>query len=202
MLRCFNICMKDKIDKNINEDIQDDVVFEEDAENSFAGGAGQMKRLRDQLKECQKEKQEYLDGWQRARADLQNLKKEQAGEREKMIKFAQEDLLYELLSVTDSFTMAFADKEAWEKVDTNWRTGVEYIYAQLKGVLERKGITEIAPLDQKFDPGEHTSIEAISTDDAGKDETIVEVVQNGYRLNGKVIRPARVKVAQYKKGGQ
>lgn len=201
MLCCFNIRMKDKIDKNINEDIQDDVVFEEDTENGSASDAGRIKKLRDQLKECQKEKQEYLDGWQRARADLQNFKKDQIGEREKITKFAQEDLLYELLSVTDSFTMAFANKEAWEKVDTNWRTGVEYIYAQLKGVLERNGITEIEPLGEKFDPGEHTSIEAISTDDAGKDETVVEVVQNGYRLNGKVIRPARVRVAQYKKSG-
>lgn len=201
MLCCFNVRMKDKIDKNINEDIQDDVVFEEDTENGSASDAGRIKKLRDQLKECQKEKQEYLDGWQRARADLQNLKKDQIGEREKITKFAQEDLLYELLSVTDSFTMAFANKEAWEKVDTNWRTGVEYIYAQLKGVLERNGITEIEPLGEKFDPSEHTSIEAISTDDAGKDETVVEVVQNGYRLNGKVIRPARVRVAQYKKSG-
>ncbi|MEK9167796.1 MAG: nucleotide exchange factor GrpE [Patescibacteria group bacterium] len=191
---------KDKNKETTEEMGDNEVVFEEDEESGFLSSIEQVKKLRDKLKACQAEKQEYLDGWQRARADIQNLKKEQASEREKTVKFAQEDLLFELLSVTDSFTMAFADKDAWGKVDQNWRQGIEYIYAQLKGVLEKNGITEISPLGEKFDHNEHTSIEAISTDDEKENEIVAEVVQNGYRLRGKVIRPARVKVTQYKPG--
>lgn len=191
-------CMKNDKDKKTAEETGDeDVIFEEDAENGLSGGVGQIKKLRERLRVCQEEKQEYLDGWQRARADIQNLKKEQASEREKTIKFAQEDLIYELLSVADSFTMAFANKDVWGKVDQNWRQGIEYIYAQLKGVLEKNGIMEISPLGKKFDHNEHTSIEAVPTDDEGKDEIVAEVVQNGYCLRGKVIRPARVKIFQY-----
>jgi len=170
----------------------EDIVFESEEE-----GIDPVKRLREKLKECVKEKQEYLDGWQRARADFQNQKKETAAEKERFMKFATEDLVQRLLPVLDSFNMAFNNTEAWEKVDKNWRVGVEYIYAQFKSVLEENGVEPIDPKGETFDPREHTSVEVIPTDKKEEDNIVTEVIQKGYRLRDRVIRTARVKVMQY-----
>ncbi len=190
--------MTKKEEKNKEEQgdiISDDIVFEEEGEYS----ADTIKKLREKLKKCTAENKEYLDGWQRAKADFTNLKKDTEKQKQNFVKFAKEDLLSEILPVLDSFEMAFANKEAWEKVDKSWRSGVEYIHGQLKTVFENNGIVEISPLGDTFDPNKHNSIELVDTDDEQKDDTVVEVVQKGYMLNEKVMRPARVKVARFKK---
>lgn len=171
----------------------DDVVFESEE----GGDTDTIKKLRDRLKTCLSEKQEYLDGWQRARADFLNLKKETAAEKERFAKFATEDIIHELLVVVDSFDMAFGNTEVWEKVDKNWRTGVEHIYAQFMEILEHHGVKPIDPKGEMFNPEEHASLEVIKTDKKEEDNMVAEVVQKGYRLRDKVIRAARVKIKQY-----
>lgn len=171
----------------------DDVVFESEEDS----GADALKKLRERLKTCVQEKQEYLDGWQRAKADFLNLKKETVAEKERFAKFATEDIIHELLVVVDSFGMAFGNTLAWEKVDKNWRTGVEHIYAQFMGVLEQNGVQVIDPKGEHFNPHEHASLEVIKTDKKEEDNTVAEVVQKGYRLRDKVIRAAQVKIKQY-----
>ena len=98
------------------------------------------------------------------------------------------------LPVLESFQMAFANKEAWAKVDHNWRSGVEYINTQLVQVLSGHGLSEMRPLGEEFDPNIHTSIGTVHTDDAANEHTIAEVVQPGYQLSGKVIRSPKVKI--------
>ena len=90
--------------------------------------------------------------------------------------------------------MAFANKEAWEKVDPSWRTGVEYIHTQLLQILGGHGLTEIDPQNEEFDPTVHTSVGHIETDDTNKYHKIAEVLQLGYRLNGKLISSPKVKI--------
>ena len=127
---------------------EDDIVFEEtDAEGQgMLGKSGieKMKKLKDELKACQKEKQEYLDGWQRSKADFINARKEDEKNRASVATFAKEGMLHEILPVVDSFDMAFRDKEAWARVDENWRKGVEYIHQQFVSILENNGL---APID-------------------------------------------------------
>jgi len=178
---------KKKIKK---EDVEmDEIVFEEEE----TGDAG-VKKLRTRLKKCTEEKQEYLDGWQRSKADFVNLKKEHSEQVERLKKFANEDMMHELLPVIESFNMAFANEEAWKSVDENWRRGVEYIHTQFMNALEEKGLKTIDPVGQKFDHNKHDSVELIEQDDKKKSDMIAEVVQKGYELNGKVMRPAKVKV--------
>jgi len=153
-----------------------------------------LKKLREKLRICEKEKKENLDGWQRMRADFANARKEEETRRGEMIKFAAEGLVEDLLPVLDSFSMAFANKEAWEKVDANWRKGVEYIYAQMYSVLESRGLTEIGKVGEQVDPRLHVTIEELPATAPEQSDTIAEVVQKGYRLHSKVIRPAKVKV--------
>jgi len=172
----------------------DDIVFEDgDVVED------RIKKLKERLGKCLKENKENLLGWQRAKADFVNVKKENAEKAKKSSDFAKGEFIEEMLPVIDSFSMAFANKELWEKVDKNWRVGVEYIHSQFMSVLEGNGLKSITPIGEKFDPNFHISIEVVNTDKKKEDDLIVEIVQSGYELNGRVIRAAKVKVAQYKK---
>lgn len=176
----------------------DDVQFEDIAEEENPGIV--LKKLREKLRTCEAEKKEYLDGWQRMRADFANARKEEDARRGELIKFASEGLVEDLLPILDSFSMAFSNTEAWEKVDANWRKGVEYIYTQFLSVLEARGLTEIGISGERVDPRLHIAVEIMSTEEENREDTVVEVVQKGYRLHSKVIRPARVKVFGHTEG--
>ncbi|OGZ20181.1 MAG: nucleotide exchange factor GrpE [Candidatus Lloydbacteria bacterium RIFOXYC12_FULL_46_25] len=171
------------------ESYNDDVLIEDDLTPQ-----DQMKKLREKLRECVKEKQEYLDGWQRSKADFINYRKREEESKGEFLKFAREGLITDLLPALESFHMAFANKEAWGKVDPSWRTGVEYIHTQLIQILGSHGLTEINPVNEEFDPTIHTAVGHIETDDKSKYHKIGEVLQLGYRLNGKLISSPKVKI--------
>lgn len=179
------------------EEIKDEEFVPEDGEGNPANTKDTVKDLREKLKKALAEKQEYLEGWQRVKADFINARKREEEAHGELIKFANENLIFELLPALDSFTMAFANKEAWEKVDKNWRQGVEYIYAQLLGSLEHAGLKQFNPQGEKFDPTRHTSLSSVAVTHESQNHMIVDVVQKGYTLNDKVIRPAQVKVGEY-----
>lgn len=174
---------KDNEEKNT-----DDIVYEAEEGTSFK--APSIEKLKKKLLACEQEKKEYLEGWQKARADLINLRKQDEAEKQNIRRYASEEVLLELVSVLDSFEMAFKNKDAWEAISKEWRTGVEYIYTQLKNILSSRGITEINPIGEEFDPQKHEAVEMV----AGKDNIVLEIVQKGYLLNEKIIRTAKVKI--------
>ena len=189
-----------------SDEALDDVVIEsynDDASDGEGGSSlspqAKIAKLREELKTCRAERQEYLDGWQRSKADFANLKKRSEDEISEFRKFAREEVIQDLLPVLESFSMAMGNKEAWQNVEPNWRMGVEYIHTQLVNALASNGLTEDSPQGKPFDPNEHTAIGTIETDDEAKYHTVAEVVQPGYRLNGKLIHSARVKVYDAKK---
>lgn len=190
---------KDTEENNLNEENNaeesvEDIIFEEEGETP----KDTVKQLREKLKTCQKERQEFLDGWQRAQADVQNTKRQAQEEKDAFSKYAKEGVIHDILPVIDSFDFAFANKQQWEEVSENWRKGVEYIYTQLKETLAQHGVQEINPVGEVFDPKIHDSAETIETEDESKDNTVAEIVQKGYQLHDKIIRPARVKVYTFK----
>ena len=158
-----------------------------------------VKKLKEKIKNLEKEKQENMDGWQRERADFVNYKKRIDQEKIDVIKYANESLVEELLPVLDSFEMAFANKEAWEKVDKNWRVGVEYIHTQLLKILDENNFKSMNPLGEKFDPKFHIAVEHKVMEYESKDGIITEVKKIGYMLNDRVIKPAEVVVAEFQK---
>ncbi len=186
------------LDKTKNNEY-DDVVFDGAVNDDEAEALSRdaMKKLRQKLEVCIKEKQEYLLGWQRAKADFINARKSDEENKAHFVKFANQGLIEELLPAIESFEMAFGNKEAWEKVDKDWRVGVEYIYGKLIGTLEQYGLKELNPIGEKFDPALHASFENVPTDNPKEDHMIVAVVQKGYTLNGKLIKPPNVKVAVF-----
>ncbi len=193
-------------DKNINDeneiiveneevtqtsDLDDSVVAEENA-------LEMVKKLKEKLKKAEAEKQEYLTGWQRAKADLVNARKRDEADKQEFMKYANERLIEGIIPVLESFDMAIGNKESWEKVDKNWRVGVEYIYFQLKKVLADSGLIEVNPLGETFDINrdEATSYEPV--EDAKDHHKVIAVVQKGYILNGRPLRPPKVKVGEKK----
>ena len=106
---------------------KDDVVIEEEADNP----AEAIKKLREKLKDCEADKSEYLAGWQRAKADSVNARKEEDERRKDIIKFSEKALVLELINLADSFDGLYANKEGWEKIEKNWRQGMEYLRVQL-----------------------------------------------------------------------
>lgn len=187
---------ENKIDTN-PEEAEDIVEFEfnDDGEEDLKKT---LKKLRVDLKQAKKEKEEYLTGWQKERADFANYKKEEDARKAMFSESMREHILSRFLSVMDSFNMAFQNKEAWEKVDASWRKGVEYIYSQMNGIFEEYGVKSVGVEGEKFDPNIHESIDMVETDDKGSDHKIAKVIQQGYKLGERVIRPARVNVYEYK----
>ncbi len=157
-----------------------------------------IKKLREKLKICEKERREYLSGWQRAKADLINARKRDEEGIKELAKFANGALIADLLPVLESFELAMNDKVAWEKADKSWRVGVEYIYSQLKKTLADKGLEEINPLHKKFDHSLHEAVSYEPVQDEKLHHMVIEVTQKGYSLHGKVLRPAKVRVGEYK----
>lgn len=186
-------------DENKNEELEetDEVSFDEEIdEEGQTNQAGLVKKLRAKIKELTEKNQEYLTGWQKERADGVNLRKRLEEEKKDFAKFAKEDIATEIITVLDSFDSAFKNKEAWEKVDANWRKGVEYIHAQLINVLANHGVSVINPLGEAFDPNRDDAIENVAIENEKEDGKIVEVLSVGYKLQNKIIRAPKVKVGK------
>src|SRR3990167_8753540 len=125
----------------------DDIVefeFNDDGEEDLKKT---LKKFRADLKVCKSEKEEYLTGWQKERAEFANYKKGEDDRKAMFSESMRERILSRFLSVIDSFNMAFANRESWEKVDENWRKGVEYIYGQMNTIFEEYGVKEIGKGD-------------------------------------------------------
>jgi len=142
----------------------------------------------------QRERDDLLDTTQRLQADFENYRKRVLREQTALVERATEGLVEQLLPVLDSFELALANFES--HADTEQvRKGIELVYAELFGVLERAGLQHIDALGEPFDPNEH---EAVMQDDGdGEGEPRVGgVLRAGWKLKGRVLRPAMVKVVR------
>jgi len=140
-----------------------------------------------------KEREEYLDGWKRAKADLINYKKDEAKRFEAVIKFSNEGLIRDLVNVLDSFDLALVALE--NEADSKKEKGLYLIRQQLEDILKQNGLERIIiSIGQPFDPSLQEALAEVESDKPSG--TIMEEVERGYLLNGKLIRPTRVKVAK------
>jgi len=189
-----------KENQNNNEEkdeiIEDDISIEMDEENNKINSLSDegLKKIREKLRKCTEEKQEYLEGWQRAKADLINAKRDFEEQRKDFVKFAKGDLILQIIPVLDSFDMAFSNTNG---VPESWLKGIEYIYNQFVAVLRDNGVEQIVPKKgDDFDINLHTSVEVVLVENENESGKIISVIQNGYELNGKVIREAKVRVGE------
>jgi len=155
----------------------------------------------DKLKKLEAERDEYLNGWKRAKADLINYQKDEQKRFEEIVKFSVQDFIKDLVAVLDSFDLALAtlEKSAAAEKAENGSTqltmkGVYMIRAQIEDVMKKRGVERLPDtVGSQFDPALH---EAVAQAESDKPEgTVIEEIERGYLLHGKVVRPARVKVA-------
>ncbi|MCL4404230.1 nucleotide exchange factor GrpE [Patescibacteria group bacterium] len=152
-------------------------------------GDGQ-ERPETELEKVQKERDEYLDGWKRAKADFINYKKDEAARLEQFVKFSNESLLSELVMVLDSFDLSLTaiKDEATQK-------GVLLIKSQLEDLLKKYGLERIKVKEgDAFDPGRDEAVGEVEAQ--APPGHIAEVIAAGYTLHGKVIRATRVKLSR------
>jgi molecular chaperone GrpE len=184
-------------DEEIVLDVDSGVeIAPEDTEIAAASLKGKLKQLRDELALAKKERDENLAGWQRAKADLINFRRNMEEDKVRDAARAQGKIVRAILPALDSFASAMK-APTWHHVDPEWREGVERIAAQLTGSLERDGVRAFGAVGDGFDPTLHESMSVAPTDDEAQDHTLAEVLQLGYKIDDEVIRPAKVVVAQY-----
>lgn len=146
-----------------------------------------------ELANVQAKAAEYLDGWQRARADFANYKKRAEKEREEVYQIAAADMLRKILPVIDDFDRAISNLPAGKEEDDVIK-GFNLIYRKLLNLLDTAGIKILNPVGEVFNPELH---EAIGTDETSNVESghVSAVLQKGYMHGDKVLRPAMVRVA-------
>jgi len=174
-------------------------IIENDEDGEELGAEAKLKKLRHKLKETEAKSQEYLIGWQKERAEAVNIRKRLEEEKKDFAKYANEGLITEILPALDSFDMAMANKDEWEKLPANWRKGMEYVHSQLISALESQGVKRIYPLHADFNPTEHDALATIPTGNEKDNNKVLEVIQPGYSMHGKMIRTAKVKVGELNK---
>jgi molecular chaperone GrpE len=149
------------------------------------------------LVDVERERDEYLELARRTKADFENYRKRVAGEAAQAAKRGRVELVRQLLPVLDNLERALAAAEPVdrESVPNHLAEGVRLVYEELKAILERSGIESYEPSGERFDPEWH---EAMMTRPATRDEAgkVLEVLEKGYRLDGQVLRPARVVVGE------
>lgn len=151
-------------------------------------------KLQKELTEYKQKAEDYLNSWKRTAADFENYKKRQEKEARELIQFAQEVTVVKMLPTLEALEQALKQAPSDERFAT-WSEGVIKIVQQLEKVLLEMGIEKIKAVGEKFDHELHEAVEMVESAE-GASGTILEEVQAGYKLNGKVIRAAKVKVAK------
>jgi len=156
-----------------------------------------IKELQETIEKLEKEKEEYLSGWKRAKVDFLNYKKEMEEKINQIVLFANNNLILDITNVLDSLDMAINSLSDEDK-EKNIGKGYYLIQSQLIEILKRYGLEMIDPLNEKFDPNYHEAIStkecSIENCDKSDDGVIIQVFSRGYLLNKKLLRPAKVRV--------
>jgi molecular chaperone GrpE len=159
-----------------------------------------IKELQEIISKLEKEKEEYLAGWKRAKADFLNYQKEMEEKIKNIVNFANANLILDLTTVLDSLDLAINSLTEEDK-EKNIGKGYFLIQTQILEILRKYNLEIIDPQNEKFNPVFHEALTTKKCEkencDGSDDNLIIEVYSKGYLLNGKLLRPARVKVINH-----
>ncbi len=155
--------------------------------------ADDLETLCKQLEEVRAKEAEYLDGWQRARAELSNARKRFQREQQGAYANAKADMLVRLLPVIDDFERAFADLPD-ELSDHTWIQGIKLVQQKAQGILAQEGVEPIDAAGQEFDPLWHQAVTHEPSEEVPEGQVIAEM-QKGYSMGDRVLRPSMVRVS-------
>jgi len=178
----------DEINETELEEVEE-VIDEEETENASA----YIKKLKAEIKTLKTEKADMLLSWQKDKADFINARKRDEESRADAITFANGVLINELLPVVDNYEQAKL-QPGWSEVPESWRRGVESMMDKLIKSLEKYGLASYGSVGDLFDPKLHEALGTETTEDASLDQKVSFVLQKGYKLHTKVLKPALVKI--------
>jgi molecular chaperone GrpE len=180
-----------EMDSNAQETQQE---FDEQIVEALEPLRAEIAELQAELSQSRAKADEYLDGWQRSRAEFANYKKRVDRDQLLVTQNAAGRIIKRYLEVLDDLERALKNRPQ-EGEGASWANGIELVYRKFKSILESEGITPIEAEGQFFDPNLH---EAITSEDSEEHESgqIIEVLQQGYLLGDRVLRPAMVRVAR------
>lgn len=174
--------------------MQDNIENNAEAAAAPAGHAKEtMPSLEEMLKASELVAAEHHDAWLRAKAETENMRRRALDDVDKARKFAVENFASELMAVKDSLEAALTVESPSVE---NMKDGVELTLKQLVAAFGKFSLNEINPIGEKFDPHQHQAIQMIESDQPAN--TVVTVLQKGYRLHERTLRPALVMVAKGK----
>lgn len=172
-------------------DDQDDVVIETEHDEEVGGGRPEEKiaKMREELSACRKEKQEYMDGWQRSKADYVNLLKRFEVESKSA---KQTGVIKAIETLLPAFDALERSKEHGEVPD-----GFLAIAKQLESAFTSLGLEEVGKTGEQFNPAFHEAFGQDTTADSAQDDTITAILEKGWKIGDIIIRPAKVRVAHF-----
>ena len=147
-----------------------------------------------ELEKYREQRDEYLAGWQKARADFLNYKKQEIERLKKFMEYGSQELILKMLPILDNLEKADTQVPS-DFRDNEWVKGISQVRVQLQDFLKKEGIEKIKTIGEKFDPNFHEALEKIQVENKESGKVIKEI-QKGYTLNGQVIRPAKVKITK------
>jgi molecular chaperone GrpE len=190
-----------KMIEEVRSDVEDteedeEQVLEQDEELEFSEEieVDENEALREEILTLQQQSGEYLDGWQRERAEFTNYKKRTDRERQQLQENISGNIVRKYLEIIDDLERALQNKPTNDDGAT-WAEGIELVYRKFLTALEAEGVVPMAVANQQFDPNLHEAISQEPNDDFESGQ-IIEVVRSGYMLGDRVLRPATVRIAQ------
>ncbi len=174
-------------------DLEEQAIADEKVLSEELSVEEKVELLQSSLDEMTSKAEEYLDGWQRARAEFANYKKRVLKENTEIYQNARGEVIKIYLDILDDLKRAL-DERPTQGEGKTWAEGIELIIQKLCNRLEAEGVTPMNPLGEEFDPNIH---EALMKEESEEYESgqIIEVMQEGYWIGDKVLRPALVRVA-------
>lgn len=181
-----------------NDKLQSDEVVDADVreiEDSIeSSGTSEEESLEEQVKRLQSEAEEYLDGWQRARAEFANFKKRTQRENEHARERIAGEIITHFLGVKDDIERALAKAPETDDFQ-EWTLGIELIHQKLQALFDAEGVELIDAEGERFDPTFHEAVSFEENDDY-EEGLIIDITQPGYKMGERVLRPAMVRVAK------
>jgi len=196
---------KDKKDEEVSQKIkseepkiapvEESTVAETPPAAEVKTASSELEQLKEKLAEAETRNKELEDRLLRLAAEFDNYKKRTVREFENIVKNANENLILDLIDILNNFSRALESQQNNQDL-AGFKAGVELIYTQMKNLLNQEGLEEISGKGEKFDPALHEAVLQMESDQ--EEGTILQEVNKGYKLNGKVIRHSQVVVARKK----
>jgi molecular chaperone GrpE len=183
---------QEELDKEVT-DVQEDIEI--DTEATEDSGVSDVEAEEFELINLKAELEEMEDKFLRARAEIANMANRGKNEREQLQKYRSQDLAKKLLPSIDNLERALAT-DVSDDHGASLKKGIEMVLESLKQALKEEGIEKIPAKGESFDPNLHQAVQTVPATEELSADTIVEVLQEGYKLHDRVLRPTMVIVAQ------